>query len=63
MNKTFVHIKYFYIRIDISLSLYRHKGSDTYHKINNVLVFLLFYNFAFKELHYCMVCLSDNWRN
>ena len=27
-------------------------------KINNVLVFLPFYNFAFKELHYHMVYLS-----
>ena len=31
-----------------------------------MLVFLLFYNFAFKELHYHIVCfslsLSFNWR-
>ena len=25
---------------------------------NNVLLFLLYYRFAFKELHYCTVCLS-----
>ena len=46
------------IYIDKSLSLHRYKVSDIKSKINNVLVFLLFYNFAVKELHYHKVCLS-----
>ena len=46
------------IYIDKSLSLHRYKVIDIKSKINNVLVFLLFYNFAVKELHYHKVCLS-----
>ena len=48
-----------------SLSLHRQKMSDIQYKIISVLVFLLFYNFALKELHYCTVylTLSCKWEN
>lgn len=36
--------------------------SDTYYKIDSVLVFLLFHSFTFKEKHYNMV-LTGDWRN
>ena len=41
-----------------SLPSHRHKVSDIQYKINNVLVLLLFYSFAFKESHYHTISLS-----
>lgn len=43
-----------------SLSLCRRKVSDVYRtvKVSNVLVFLPFCNFAFKEFHGRIACLS-----
>ena len=48
-----------------SLSLHRQKMSDIQYEIISVLVFLLFYNFALKELHYCKgyLTLSCKWEN
>ena len=46
-----------------SLFTHRHNVSHIYHKINNMLVFSLFYSFAFKELHYSTVCLPLITRN
>ena len=43
--------------------LHRPKVSGIYYKINNVFVFLLFYNLEFKELHYSTVCFSRNWKS
>ena len=34
------------------------KVNDIAYKINHILVSLLFYNFAFKELHYHTICLT-----
>lgn len=38
-----------YADIDTSVYLHRHNVNDIYPKINNALVFLLFYNFTLRE--------------